>query len=57
MQTKIEDLKTGDSFSTVSGKRNYTIVDVVFSKELNRNVWLLKGGWYVTNPNKEVVKL
>jgi hypothetical protein len=53
----IEDLKVGDSFRTKTGKRSYTIIDIVYSTELDKNIWLLKGGWYVSNPDKVVVKL
>jgi hypothetical protein len=53
--TTIEALKTGDSFKTKTGERIYTIADIVYSKELDKNVWLLKGGWYVANPDEEVV--
>ena len=51
----IEDLKAGDVFRTKTGKRVYTIIDIVYSKELDKNVWLLKGGWYVSNPDKAVI--
>jgi hypothetical protein len=52
----IENLKPGDSFKTKTGKRVYTIADIVYSRELDANVWLLKGGWYIVNPSKEVIK-
>jgi hypothetical protein len=54
---RIEELSVGDSFRTKRGERVYTIVDIVYSGELDKNVWLLKGGWYVSNPDKEVVEL
>jgi hypothetical protein len=54
--TAIEELKTGDSFKTKTGGRIYTVADIVYSKELDKNVWLLKGGRYVSNPDKEVIK-
>jgi hypothetical protein len=53
----IEELKVGDSFKTKSGERSYTIIDIVYSKELDKNIWLLKGGWYVSNPDKQVIKI
>jgi hypothetical protein len=53
---RIENLKPGDTFKTKTGKRVYTIADIVYSRELDANVWLLKGGWYVVNPSKEVIK-
>jgi hypothetical protein len=54
--TRIEDLGVGDSFKTESGKRIYTIIDIMFSKELDKNVWLLNGGFYVSNPDKVVIR-
>ena len=52
---RIEELEIGSSFRTKTGRRVYTIVDIVYSRELDCNVFLLKGGWYVSNPDKEVV--
>jgi hypothetical protein len=55
--TTIKDLKIGDSFRTKTGKNTCTIVDILFSKELGyKNIYLLKGGWYVSNPDKEVIR-
>jgi hypothetical protein len=53
---RIKELKTDDSFRTKLGERIYTIVDVVYSEKLGNSVWLLKGGGYVDDPDREVVK-
>jgi hypothetical protein len=57
METKIKDLKAGDSFRTLSGAKEYKIEDVVFRSNCNQKVWLLKGGWYIQKENKIVIKL
>jgi hypothetical protein len=54
--TAIKDLKKGDPFKTKTGKRTYTVIDTVYSSELNRNIRLLKGGRYVSRQDKEAVK-
>jgi hypothetical protein len=57
MTTAIKNLKTGDSFKTKTGERIYTVTDIAYSKELDKNIFLLKGGWFVHNPDKEVIKI
>jgi hypothetical protein len=57
IMTAIKDLEKGDPFKTKTGKRTYTVIDTVYSSELNRNIRLLKGGWYVSRQDKEVVKV
>jgi hypothetical protein len=52
---QIRELKIGDSFRTKSGKNTYTIIDIVYSETFGRYYYLLKGGWYVSNPYKEVI--
>ena len=54
METVIKNLKVGDRFTTATGKREYEIIDIVFSQKLGTNVWLLKDGWYVHNADKKV---
>jgi hypothetical protein len=54
---RIGKLGKGDSFRTKTGKKVYTIVDIVYSSKFDGYVRLLKGGWYVVNLSKEVVKV
>ena len=54
---KISELKVGNSFKTKTGKSTYTIIDIVYSERVGKYYWLLKGGWYVSNENKEVIPL
>lgn len=51
----IKELKAGDSFKTKTGKGVYTIKDVVSSSDERENYWILFGGWYISNPNKEII--
>jgi uncharacterized protein YrrD len=55
--TTIKELKTGDSFKTKTGEKIYTVIDIVYSKELDKKIYLLKGGFFVHRPDYEVVKL